>query len=63
MPLYLFKCKNPGSPYYTVPKQELMTVTEYEFCKNNLFCEVTGNKLYPIMSSGSFKINTRRTGI
>jgi len=52
MPLYEFKCKNPESPYYKNPLVKLISYKEFLKIKDSLVCDVTGEKLYPIISKG-----------
>lgn len=52
MPLYEFKCKNPESPYNKNPLTKFISYREFVKIRDTLVCEVTGDKLTPIISKG-----------
>ena len=45
MPFYEFTSDNPESPYHTNPKSVFWTIKEFEEKKDNMICEITGEKL------------------
>lgn len=52
MPIYIFTCDDPKSPYHEQPVEELLSIQEYEATKEVKKCPFTGSPMKRVWMDG-----------